>query len=186
MAVQLAKRWLYRSWQFFAAVGFGGKASRADLSEARRVLGPSLFYIFAALPAPYQRHGISVYKKVLAGGGTDVRLLQAALLHDSGKSDPESGRQVTLGHRVAVVLLETAPLGRLLLVRLSNGSEVPCGFRGRLLYPFYLSRHHPGLGAQRARQHGASPEVVRLIAEHQAHRSDDEALRRLQAADSRS
>lgn len=153
------------------------------------MLGPDLFRIFAAMPASYRRHGISVYKRVIAEGGTDAALLQAALLHDSGKFDPESGRRVTLMHRVAVVLLEAVPPGRLLLVRLSGGGAGPRGLRGRLLYPFYLSMHHPHLGARRARQYGASAEVVRLIAAHQEHNergSQDDALRLLQAADSSS
>jgi predicted hydrolase (HD superfamily) len=55
-----------------------------------------------------------------------------------------------------------------------------------VLYPFYLSKHHPRLGANIAREHGASPEVVRLIAEHQHYPATDEVLRRLQAADNKS
>lgn len=150
------------------------------------MLGPDLFGLFAAMPASYRRHGIAVYKKVRAVGDSGTDLLQAALLHDSGKFDPESGRRVTLAHRVVVVLLEAVPSGRLLLVRLSGGGAGPRGLRGRLLYPFYLSMHHPRLGAQRAGRHGASHEVVRLIAEHQERRAGDKPLRRLQAADGKS
>ncbi len=178
-------RWLYRSRQFFAAVGLGARLNREDLAEARRVLGPSLYKLFSSMPTPYKRHGLSVYRKVLAAGGSDKVLLQAALLHDSGKYDPASGRYVTVLHRVAVVLLEATPFGRPSLERLSRERQAK-GFAGYLLYPFYLSKHHPRLGAEVAREHGASPELVRLIAEHQHYAATDEALRRLQAADDRS
>lgn len=182
MPVPLAERWLYRASQFFAAVGFGGRVNWADMAEARRVLGPALFGVFAALPQPYRRHGIAVYRRVREVGGDDTALLQAALLHDCGKFDPASGRQVTVWHRVAVVLLGAVEPGKAVLARLSDGRLGPFG----LLYPFYLSREHPRLGAQRARQHGASPETVRLIANHQGYGGTDEMLQRLQAADDRS
>jgi hypothetical protein len=178
-------RWLYRSRQFFAALGVGAKLSREDLSEIRRVLGPDLYRVFTAVPSPYKRHGLSVYRKVLSAGSSDETLLQAALLHDSGKYDPTSGRYVTVLHRVAVVLLEAVPPGRTVLEWLSRERGAR-GLPGYLLYPFYLSKHHPRLGANTAREHGASSELVRLIAEHQQYDATDEALRRLQAADDRS
>ena len=178
-------RWLYRARQFFAALGVGARLSRKDLAEARLVLGPNLYRVFAAMPLPYKRHGLSVYRKVLSAGGSDKALLQAALLHDSGKYDPLSGRYVTVLHRVAVVLLEALPPGRPVLEWLSR-ERTARGLTGYLLYPFYLSKHHPRLGAKTARDHGASPELVRLIAEHQHSDAKDEALRHLQAADDRS
>ena len=149
------------------------------------MLGPDLYRAFAAMPPPYKRHGLSVYRKVLSAGGSDEALLQAALLHDSGKYDPSSGRYVTVLHRVAVVLLEALPPGRPVLEWLSR-ERTARGLTGYLFYPFYLSKHHPRSGANTARDHGASPELVRLIAEHQHSDATDEALRHLQAADDRS
>jgi hypothetical protein len=181
----LQGRWLYRSRQFFAALGLGASLSGDDLAEARRVLGPALYQLFEAMPGPYKRHGLSVYRKVRAAGGSGESLLQAALLHDSGKYDPANGRYVTVPHRVAVVLLAAVPFGKPLLARLSRKREAS-GLAGYLLYPFYLSKHHPRLGAQIAREHGASPELVHLIAYHQRPDATDETLRRLQAADDRS
>ncbi len=178
-------RWLYRTRQFFTALGIGARLSREDVVEVRRVLGPDLFRVFSSMPRPYKRHGLSVYRKVLLAGGSDPALLQAALLHDSGKYDPGMGRYVTVLHRVAVVLLEAVPAGRPLLEWLSREGAVK-GLRGYLLYPFYLSKHHSRLGADTARKHGASPELVRLIAEHQTPHAADDSLRRLQAADDRS
>ena len=178
-------RWVYRSRQFFAALGVGVRLNREDLAEVRRVLGPDLYGVFAAMPSPYKRHGLSVYRKVLSAGSSDETLLQAALLHDTGKYDSASGRYVTVLHRVAVVLLEAVPPGRAVLEWLSR-ERAATGLPGYLLYPFYLSKHHPRLGANLARERGASPELVRLIAKHQNHNPSDEALRRLQAADDRS
>ncbi|HEX8598186.1 MAG TPA: hypothetical protein VF952_06660 [Chloroflexia bacterium] len=178
-------RWLYRARQFFAALGVGAKLSREDLAEARQVLGPDLYRVFAAMPSAFKRHGLSVYRKVLSAGGSDETLLQAALLHDSGKYDPVSGRYVMVLHRVAVVLLEAVQPGRAALEWLSR-KRPASGLAGYLLYPFYLSKHHPRLGAKTAREHDASPELIRLIAKHQHYDATDEALRRLQAADDRS
>jgi hypothetical protein len=178
-------KWLYRSRQFFAALGVGARVGREDAREARRVLGPDLYRLFAAMPGPYKRHGLHVYRKVREAGGSGESLLQAALLHDSGKYDPVSGRYVTVPHRVAVVLLGAVPLGRRALAWLSRHREAG-GLAGYLLYPFYLSKHHPHLGARLATKHGASPELARLIADHQRPNATDETLRRLQAADENS
>ena len=52
-------------------------------------------------------------------------------------------------------------------------------------YPFYLSRRHAALGARLAARHGASRDVVRLIAGHHG-RGDDPALKLLQSADEES
>jgi hypothetical protein len=169
----------------FAALGVGARLDREGVQEARRVLGPDLYKLFAAMPGPYKRHGLHVYRKVREAGGSGESLLQAALLHDSGKYDPASGWHVAVPHRVAVVLLEAVPLGRPALEWLSRRREAR-GLTGYLLYPFYLSKHHPQLGAQLAARHGASPELVRLIAEHQRPNATDEPLRLLQAADDRS
>jgi hypothetical protein len=181
----LLGRWLYRARQFFAALGVGARLDREAVQEAQRVLGPDLYRLFAAMPGPYKRHGLHVYRKVREAGGSGESLLQAALLHDSGKYDPASGRYVTVPHRVAVVLLAAAPLGRPTLEWLSRPREAR-GLTGYVLYPFYLSKHHPRLGASIAARHGASPELVRLIAAHQHPNATDEPLRRLQAADDKS
>ena len=178
-------RWLYRSRQFFAALGVGARLDRKGLNEARRVLGPDLYRLFAAMPGPYKRHGLRVYRRVRQAGGSGEGLLQAALLHDSGKYDPASGRYVTVPHRVAVVLLGALPIGRPALDWLSRHRGAG-GLTGYVLYPFYLSKHHPLLGARLAAEHGASSELVRLIAEHQLPTATDDTLRRLQAADGES
>ncbi len=175
--------WLYRSGQFFRALGSGGRLGKGELAEVSRVLGPRLFTLFSALPPVYRRHGLAVYKRVKQAGGESAALLQAALLHDCGKFDPASGRHVTLPHRVAVVLLEAIPLCTPIEDWLSR-ERAQYNFLTRyLLFPFYLSRHHPRLGAAMVAHRGGSLELTRLIVEHQSRRAGDEMLRRLQAAD---
>ena len=53
-------------------------------------------------------------------------------------------------------------------------------------FPFYLNNHHAELGAQRAQQHGATDDVVRLIANHHKRSVPDAKLAALQSADERS
>ncbi|HET9495612.1 MAG TPA: hypothetical protein VFR15_15370 [Chloroflexia bacterium] len=172
-------RWIYRSRQFFGAAF--ARVSEDDMAEARRVLGPGLYEIFRAMPEQHRKHALVVYRRVIEAGGSDPALLQAALLHDSGKYDPGTGRYVTVVHRVAVVLLEALPGGKRVLRRLA----APGRGNGVVFYPFYLSRRHAAFGAMLAAQHGASPEVVRLIAGHHG-RGDDPALKLLQSADEES
>lgn len=151
------------------------------MAEARRVLGPGLYEIFRAMPEQHRKHALVVYRRVREAGGSDPALLQAALLHDSGKYDPGTGRYVTVVHRVAVVLLEALPGGK----RVLRSLAAPGRRNGVVFYPFYLSRRHAAFGAMLAAQHGASPEVVRLIAGHHG-RGDDPALKLLQSADEES
>lgn len=177
---------LYRSRQFFVALL--GSVSKEEMAEARQVLGPRLYPVFAALPVQYRRHALTVYRRVRESGNDDNAVWQAALLHDSGKYDPASGRYVTIVHRVLVVLLEFAAPGRRLLRRLGTapwrGSTR--GLRALALYPFYLSEHHAELGAQIALQRGAAPDVAALVAGHHSHRAQSAALLALQSADDRS
>jgi hypothetical protein len=177
------KRWPYRSKQFFSALL--GRVNSEQQEEAKRVLGPRLYGIFAGMPRQYRQHALMVYSKVKEAGHGDRVLLQAALLHDSGKYDPVTGRYVTLGHRVAVVLLNVAAPGRKVLKRWAEPrrpDEMGVIYR-YLVYPFYLSRCHAELGAALAAQRGASSRLVSLIREHQNYDSSDPALRALQAAD---
>ncbi len=178
----MLNRWRYRSGQFFSALL--GRVTRAELKEAKSVLGPELYTIFALMPCSGKRHALTVLSKVRGNRCDDRQVWQAALLHDSGKYDPACGNSVTLAHRVAVVLLEAVPPGRRLLSRLASHRKSD-GIGGKLLYPFYLSKHHPRLGAETAARHGAAAEVVELIAMHHAS-SQKKELRALQAADDRS
>ncbi len=176
-------RWLYRSRQFFTALL--GRVSKEEMREARRVLGPQLYSVFAAMPGQYRRHALSVYRRVREAGCDDPNVWQAALLHDSGKYDPATGRYVTIIHRVAIVLLKSVSSGRVLLEKLAeplDANEMR-GLAGYWRYPFYLSKHHAARGAQIAAQHGANEQVVALIARHHDYSSPGRAAATLQAAD---
>lgn len=181
----MLKRWVYRSRQFFAA--WGGIA-REDMTEARQALGPDLYAIFAAMPRQYRLHSLDVYRRVRQARCADPILWKAALLHDSGKFDPVSGRYVTIVHRVLVVLLSATPHGRRLLKWLSRPVRANTG---RLSldywrYPFYLSERHAELGAEIATKCGASPELVELIRKHHIYQDQSPELKVLQASDDRS
>jgi hypothetical protein len=176
----LLGRWGYRARQFFSALL--GKVSEDDMAKAGEVLGPHLFPMFAEMPTQYRRHAITVYRRVLEGPSHSPEILQAALLHDAGKYDPSVRRSVTLGHRVAIVLLRAVPPGRHLLSRLARHDN-PRGLTGYLLFPFYLSKHHAQIAASRAALLGAEPDVVSLIANHHRCAHSNEALALLQAAD---
>lgn len=154
------------------------------MAEARHVLGPSLYSIFASMPGQYRRHALAVYRRVRASGCGDPHILQAALLHDAGKYDPVSGRYVTIPHRVVIVLLKVTPMGKRLLRKLARPS--PQGVFGLLLYPFYLSQHHAEMGARLAAERDAPQEVVELIAHHHRHDHISAGLRTLQVADEES
>ena len=170
------ERLAYRPRQLLTALR--GKVSSEEMADARRVLGNNLYAIFAPLPRPYRRHAINVYRRVVSAGCSDTAVLQAALLHDAGKYDPTSGHYVTVLHRISVVLLDALPGGK----RLLGWLAVPRR-RDALFYPFYLSVHHPMLGAKLAASHGASDAVVSLIANHQRRGAGSAELSVLQAAD---
>ncbi len=173
-------RWFYRSTQFFSAL-VGGVSER-DMEDARRALGPELYKVFAALPGQYRRHMLAVYRRVRHAGCNGQQVWQAALLHDAGKYDPASRRYVSLPYRVIIVLLAATAPGRRLLATLAEATDQKRGWR----YPFYLNQRHAELGAQQAAQHGASPEVVNLIANHHNHEDENQELKVLQAADEES
>lgn len=175
-------QWSYRSRQLLAALL--GRVSDSEMAEARSVLGPASYTVFAAMPRQYRRHGLTVYRRVRENGCDDNVVLQAALLHDCGKHDPVSGRYVTVVHRVLVVALENLPGGNRLAHALASRGKR--NSNGWLFYPFYLSRNHSRLGARLAARSGAQAEVVRLIAAHHGRKTGDSRLHALQAADDES
>jgi hypothetical protein len=192
-----APRWLYRSRQFFSALL--GRVTKEEMDEARGVLGPRLYGVFAAMPGQYRHHMLAVYRRVREAGCDDPHVWQAALLHDSGKFDPITGKYVSLAYRVAIVLLKVTGPGRRVLRRLEEplnfggpggtpwprGHQNPKSRRG-WRYPFYLSRHHAELGARLAEEHAADRRVVGLIAAHHDRETPDRSLAALQAADEKS
>jgi hypothetical protein len=152
----------YRARQFF-----GARAARIDPADRAAIfqaaqLPPPLAALFERMPVSYQWHALNVARHLQAAGHSDPLLLQAALLHDMGKWDPASNRQVTLFVRVAIVPLITLPGGRTLLRRLSEHEPAARSPR----FPWYLQVNHARRSAALAAQGGAAREVVELIRYH--------------------
>ena len=169
-ATRAGARIFYRLAQ--GLVALAGQVDEAERSAALHELPAAARTAFLALPPAYQRHHLTVYRRLRAAGCRDRDLLAAALLHDIGKV--EGCRRVQLWQRAAVVLLRPWPA---LLARLS-AAPAPAW-----RYGFYLHAHHPALGAARAAALGCSPRTVALIAAHGATRADSPDLTLLQAAD---
>jgi hypothetical protein len=164
----------YRARQFLRAAT--ARKDPSGLDEVRRLLPPQAMQLFEAMPLHDQRHSLAVYDALRARGQTHPALLQAALLHDSAKAGV-----VRLWHRVAIVLLNALAPG----IGARLGLQNPRSWR----YPFYVSRHHAELGADRAAQAGVDPLAVELIRSHSVHGSNrgpgvpGELLAALQAVD---
>ena len=142
---------LYRVWRFFRAALARVRVSEVRLAEEH--LSPAQMALFLGMARCDQRHCLDVFHTLYDAGHRDVALLQAALIHDVGKS----AGGLTLFHRSAVVLMQRyAPA---LLCRLAtNGS----GWRR----PFVIHVRHARLSAERAQEAGSSSAVVALIRDH--------------------
>ncbi|MGB8646779.1 MAG: hypothetical protein WCF84_16180 [Anaerolineae bacterium] len=119
--------------------------------------------LYRAMPLGDQRHSLTILKGLLAQGYTARPLAQAALLHDVAKS-----KVGLLPRSVVIVANALSPflLPRLALADPRNpDGPPPSGWR----YPFYLSLHHPELGAEAAERAGLDPRAVILIRRHQTH-----------------
>ena len=165
--MRAATRALYRSRQLFASL-----RPRLDAglrAEAFRLLRAPERRLFESMTRRDQQHCLDVYRRLREQGHDDRHLLAAALLHDVGKG------RIALWHRVAYVLLEAWAPG--LLSRLAAPGQGR-GWRQAL----YRCRHHPQLGAERARRAGSSDQVVALI-RTDGHLTPDERSLALRAAD---
>ena len=144
---------LYRIRQFFAAL-YARKLDATEWNLVREYLPPRAVELFQTMPVRDQRHSLTLLHGLLAQGYRDLPLLQATLLHDVAKA------RVGLCPRIAVILLNAA--SRQWLPRLAAAN--PRSWR----HPFYLSLHHPELGAAAAARAGIDPRAVTLIRQHQA------------------
>jgi hypothetical protein len=142
-----------RVGQFFRALS--ARRHRPDTAAAEAVLPAPLFGLFLRMTPEDQRHGLAVLALVQGRGGTAEPLLQAALLHDLGKSEAGVGLQ----HRVGRVLLRrrVRPLWRWL-------SACPTGWRR----PYWVMANHPARGAVWVETAGGSADLAALIRYHEA------------------
>jgi predicted HD phosphohydrolase len=158
-------------------LALGARATHATVEDLAQNLDTRQQELFRQMPSMDQRHCLAVFRALREAGHAEPSLLQAALIHDVGKSLGPVG----IRHRV------TAVLGKALSPRLWERLD---GEPGSWLYPFRVHRHHAALGAELAAQAGCSPEVVWLVAHHEDDQRDAQArdgmggaLAALQAAD---
>ncbi|RME49016.1 MAG: hypothetical protein D6796_05495 [Caldilineae bacterium] len=146
----------YRAGQFFAALR--PALSADDWAQVEAVLGrdtPALA-LFRRMSAPDRRHAVAVLRTVRQAGEDHPALLQAALLHDVGKS-----LGLPLLHRVVIVLLNA--FWPAALTALADAPLTTARWRR----PFVVHARHPEIGARWAAQAGCDPLAVTLIRRHQ-------------------
>jgi len=154
LRVRLTLRAWYRVRQFFRAT-----TARIDEQERAVVaatLSPALAELFYRQSANDQRHALDVYETLRDWAYDDSALLQAALLHDVGKS--AGSTHIPISYRVVIVLIRAVRPAWLLRLASPN----PQSWR----YPFHIHQQHPARGAALAQAAGASPAVVALVAAH--------------------
>ena len=179
----------YRVYQFFVALKamlVKGGLSAGDERLVKSILpAANQQQLFARMSPNDQRHALAVARSLQQAGFHERPLLQAALLHDVGKS---LGQPII--HRVLIVLLKA--FWPTMLERLSTPSSRP----GKRLgpgegwrRPFVIHAQHPAIGGDWAQAAGCDPLAVNLIARHQDILSpapggpEDELLAVLQWAD---
>lgn len=143
----------HRVGQFFLYL----RARRTPEDEAlvAAILPPALAALFGRMSAGEQLHSLKVMRLLRERGHTQPELLQAALLHDVGKSVAP----INLLERVEAVLVRWLLPGR--YARWAQAE--PRGWRK----PFVTAVNHPAWGADLAARAGAPARVVNLIRRHQ-------------------
>jgi len=158
----------HRIRQFFRAML--GRVSVGERTIVDDALSPAQAALFWRMARCDQRHGLDVYRTLRAAGHQDVGLLAAALLHDVGKS----GAQLTILHRVAIVLIDGLAPGW--LARWAGGGK---GWKA----PFAAHLQHAQIGAAWVQAAGSSTEIAMLIRQHHVSAPQDKQLIALQQAD---
>jgi len=180
---------LYRVYQFFVALkaslptwvgGVRNGLTAADAILVKSILTtPAQQHLFTRMPPNDQRHAIAVACTLQQAGHTDKALMQAALLHDVGKS---IGQPII--HRVLIVLLNVfwpAALNGLSRDTTNNLALEQISWWRR---PFVVHALHPAIGAEWAAQADCDPSAVNLISRHEEKPdSQDRLLDALQWAD---
>ena len=205
---------LYRSYQFCSAVKAGLPAwaggITTELTAGDALLVQTILpdaprqHLFNRMPPNDQRHAIAVARLLQQAGYTHSALMQAALLHDVGKSIGQP-----IPHRVAIVLLEAfwpAALRKLSAWRVARGELQIANCEGldrgdvspfadsqiRTIplwrRPFVVHAHHPQIGAAWVTQVNCDPLAANLILRHQdtlrvITTEEDQLLAALQWAD---
>lgn len=169
------KRTIYRANQFWSDLK--AAPDSMNLDQARLILSPAELNLFLQLQPAEQAHALEVLRKLQAHGENEPALLEAALLHDIGKTRYPLHRW----ERIVVVLAQA------LFPRQAKkwGTGETWGWRK----PFAVAEQHPAWGADLAHRAGAAPLAVTLIRRHQDAllddplSSEDRFLQSLQLAD---
>jgi hypothetical protein len=143
---------LYRVRQFTLALG--AHVSRERTNDLAPYLHRPQLELFNRMSSMDQHHCRAVFRALQAAGHRDPSLLNAALLHDVGKTLGP----VRIWHRVLAVLTKT------LVPRLWESMDAN---PGSWLYPLYVHRQHATMGSELAAQAGCGKDVVWLIAHHE-------------------
>jgi hypothetical protein len=144
---------VHRLKQFTRALN--ASVETRELTELGEYLDAAQRDLFRRMSVGDQRHSLDMFYTLRERGETDDALLQAALLHDVGKSLA----RIRLWQRVAYVLMGRMSLRRREWFCLSAKRD--------WRYAFYVLAHHTELGAELALGVACNDEVVSLIRNHQ-------------------
>ena len=175
-----AKQATRRIRQFFRATF--ARVHPDEVAALATILTPEQMALFRCVDRIDQRHSLDVMNTLRQAGHDDRALLQAALLHDAGKSvltdRPAVGdgplQRLTVWHRTAVVLMQRNTPGW--LARLAADGR---GWKR----PFALHVRHAQNSAELARRTGSTPEVVAAIRGHHEPEPNDRRAALLRWAD---
>jgi len=144
----------YRVRQFKQAVS-APELNETELAEVQAILSGAQVDLFLRFDRGEQRHSYQVMHTLQAAGHTQPELLQAALLHDVGKTRAP----LSVWDRSLIVLAAKVMPGKTAVY----GQSAAQGWQR----PFVVKAQHPAWGAQMAEAAGSSALVVALIRRHQ-------------------
>lgn len=176
---------LYRAGQFFAALRatlpwWAGGMRRGNLGADDRTLVNSILAtpeqqrLFVCMLLNDQRHAIAVAHTLRQAGYNHPALMQAALLHDVGKSLSQP-----IIHRVLIVLFEAFWPTALRWLSYESANRRMTNIDSLIdniswwRRPFVVHAQHPAIGAAWAEKAGCDPLAVKLIVRHQDELSDE-------------
>ena len=145
-----------------AVVARGQEIGADERAEVNALLGDAA-HLFFGLPRYEQRHALNVLHTLRGmADGTEQAVMQAALLHDVGKTNFADGRRVSvpIWLKVANVgLQKSVGLRRAQWLLVAIGGTNPHTWR----YVFTLQATHEARGAEIVRAAGLDARVVALV-----------------------
>lgn len=145
---------LYRVRQFKQAIS-APELNETELAEVQAILSDTEVELFSRFDRGEQWHSYQVMHTLQAAGHTQPELVQAALLHDVGKTRAP----LSVWDRSLIVVAKKVLPGKTAVW----GQHDLQGWQR----PFVVKAQHPEWGAQMAEAAGSSALVVALIRRHQ-------------------